>query len=195
MNILYVHGYGSKAYGETYYKLVEAIPEHKFFSTDYNQCNLTVALEELKTFIKENDISLVIGASLGGFMTMNLKGVSRIVVNPSLNPMNDIPESVNLVGCEELVKNISDYWDFEEMNLCTICYSTRDELFNSKYINDYKRLSTNTFEVDCGHRLNDVAIQQLKSFIIKHEDYVVEYVEGLKKFDEIFNEVAKNFYI
>ena len=95
MKLLYIHGYNGDPCGESFKNLKTACADnHELFTIDYTPDCPKNAIAEIASFVRENKIDVVIGASLGGFLAMNLYGVSRIVVNPCWNPAKEIIENI-----------------------------------------------------------------------------------------------------
>lgn len=91
--ILYVHGYNSS--GSTGRFMQKIFP--KYFS----ECEVIApkispyfkeAQEQIEEILRNNDIDLVIGTSLGGFMTLKIDNpkISKIVINPVFDPYVDL---------------------------------------------------------------------------------------------------------
>ena len=93
IRILYVHGYNGKPNGESFQKLAkyaevadfdgEKVEMHSF---DYDATEPFKAERELRKYYFENDIDLIIGSSLGGFIAACCEWARRIVVNPCWKP-------------------------------------------------------------------------------------------------------------
>ena len=93
MKILYVHGYNGDPYGESYNNLKNQCgTKHELHTIDYDPNKPIDAIKIINKYVDEHKIELIIGASLGGFLTMNVFGVSRIVVNPCWNPAIELPK-------------------------------------------------------------------------------------------------------
>lgn len=103
--ILYIHGYGSHGHtGESMEKFFKEkygiIVYHPQFSPYYDKARI-----EIDNFLKTHKIDLIIGTSLGGFMTLDTPGYFRIVVNPALdayNALRSIGVSEDIVNTYEL---------------------------------------------------------------------------------------------
>ena len=92
-NILYIHGYNSS--GSTGRILNELFK--KYYGDEVNvyspkiPANYFDARKVIDDFLKSNEIDLIIGTSLGGFMTLDTPGYFRISVNPTLMPFETLP--------------------------------------------------------------------------------------------------------
>lgn len=190
MKLLYVHGYNGNPYGDSYKNLKEACKEkHELFTIDYNPEDPREGIKHIKSFVKENKIDVVIGASLGGFLTMALYGVSRIVVNPCWNPAEELPK-IGYTGDIEvymkLLADLTDSLDFEEKNLCSGVFTTDDELLGTKYLNVFKEYFANTSIIKGGHRISkETANYIIKTILSMHTKHVDEFVTQLKAIDNV----------
>ena len=90
--ILYVYGYGGSASGSTVTMLKRLMPEgYSVEAFTYTQADCAKAREEIFEYIREHEIDMVIGSSLGGFITHTLQGMPRILVNPCWLPSVELP--------------------------------------------------------------------------------------------------------
>lgn len=91
--ILYIHGYNSS--GSTGKFMQEIFPKY------FPGCEVIApkispyfeeAREQIDEILKVNDIDLVIGTSLGGFMTLKINDtkIRKIVINPVFDPYVDL---------------------------------------------------------------------------------------------------------
>ena len=188
MKLLYVHGYNGDPYGDSYKNLKEAcLNDHELFTIDYNPEEPREAIKHIKAFIKENKIDTVIGASLGGFLTMNLYGVSRIVVNPCWDPAEELPK-IGYTGDREvyvkLLADLTNSLDIEEKNLCSGVFATEDELLGTKYLNTFQEYFVNTSIIKGGHKISEeMANYIIKTILPMHESAANEFVTKLKGMD------------
>lgn len=188
MKLLYIHGYNGNSYGDSYQHLKTACStKYDLYTIDYNPESPEQAIKDIHSFIKANNIDVVIGASLGGFLTMNLYGVSRIVVNPCWNPAEEIPKlgyNGDTKCYEMLLNRMIDNLDFEEKNLCSGVFVNDDELLGRKYVDVFKRYFTAQYDIEGGHRIS----QQMANDIINkvlplHVNNVNEFAVKLKAMD------------
>ena len=188
MKLLYVHGYNGDPYGDSYKNLKNACgSKHELYTFDYNPEFPIHAIKELFQFVKENKIDCVIGASLGGFLTMNLYGVSRIVVNPCWDPANELYQlryrGDNSVY-EELLDGMTETLDFEEKNLCTGVFSDHDELLGFTYLDNFQKYFETSWLVNGRHRIDkSMANDIINNILPKHDKKVTLFCNQLKKMD------------
>lgn len=95
MRILYLHGLGSGRNSRTAGILQNLLEEHEVLAPE-----IPIQPKEAFSFLKANytreTVDIVIGTSLGGFYTLLVPGVPRIMVNPALFPDEDIREKIGL---------------------------------------------------------------------------------------------------
>lgn len=82
VNILYVHGFRSSGNSSTSERLRRLLPHCKIISPDLpNDAKDAVAL--LKRLVQTENINVVVGTSMGGMLAQKLRGVPKVLVNPS----------------------------------------------------------------------------------------------------------------
>lgn len=188
MKLLYVHGYNGDPYGSSYQNLKNACGDyHELHTIDYNPEFPKHAIKDIWAYIKENKIDCVIGASLGGFLTMNLYGVSRIVVNPCWDPANELYKlgyrGDNSVY-EELLDGITETLDFEEKYLCSGVFSDKDELLGFTYLEKFQKYFETSWLVSGQHRIDkSMANDIINNILPKHNKKVKLFCNQLKEMD------------
>lgn len=188
MRLLYVHGYNGNPYGDSYQTLRTACSDrYELFTIDYDSEFPSQAISNIFAFIKENKIDVVIGASLGGFLTMNLYGVSRIVVNPCWNPAEELTKlgyNGNIKSYELLFDRMLDSLDFEEKNLCSGVFSADDELLGRKYVDVFKKYFAAQYDIVGEHRISEKMAQEIINNILPlHVRDVTDFTVKLKAMD------------
>lgn len=188
MRLLYVHGYNGNPYGYSYQTLRTACSDrYELFTIDYDSEFPSQAISNIFAFIKENKIDVVIGASLGGFLTMNLYGVSRIVVNPCWNPAEELTKlgyNGNIKSYELLFDRMLDSLDFEEKNLCSGVFSADDELLGRKYVDVFKKYFAAQYDIVGEHRISEKMAQEIINNILPlHVRDVTDFTVKLKAMD------------
>ena len=81
-NILYVHGFRSTGNSGTAKNLRELLPHCKVVSPDL-PVNAEEAVALLRKNCEEEKIDVVVGTSMGGMLAQKLRGMPKILVNPS----------------------------------------------------------------------------------------------------------------
>ena len=188
MRLLYVHGYNGNPYGDSYQNLKVACGDiHELFTMDYDCEHPDDVIRMISRFVKENRIDVVIGASLGGFLTMNLYGVSRIVVNPCWNPAEELPKlgyRGDTMCYEMLLDRMIDSLDFEEKNLCSGVFANDDELLGRKYVDVFKRYFAAQYDIVGGHRISQQMAHEIINRILPlHEHDATDFAVKLKAID------------
>ncbi len=95
--VLYIHGFNGKAKGGTYDGLVSFFkdkPDYRVISFPFPELHTDVekTQQQIERYIDENDISILVGASLGGFYTLTCRRpVFKVAINPCMLPSREIP--------------------------------------------------------------------------------------------------------
>ena len=69
-----------------------AIVLAQIFGMDYCQDDCALALEQIARTISEKNIDILVGSSLGGFLTILTTGIERYAVNPCYRPSAELPK-------------------------------------------------------------------------------------------------------
>jgi predicted esterase YcpF (UPF0227 family) len=106
MNILYLHGFGSK-FDPTSNKIVQlkTITEN-VFGVDIDWAKPPIdTISFIAQYIRENDIELIVGTSMGGWgaaVLGNMLGIPFVAINPAIEPnislLKYVGESVDYYG-------------------------------------------------------------------------------------------------
>ena len=157
--ILYIYGWGSNSDSRTGNILRRNLPEgYEVHTFTYNQHDAAEAMAQIRQFISDHDIGLVIGSSLGGFLALLQTGVPRVVVNPCLAPSVELP----LIGVphdiadtykpfEPLVRNS----DLEDNCLVGGLFASDDELLGQRYIPLFDKYYPSHIPFTGTHRLSE----------------------------------------
>ena len=161
--ILYVYGYNSSPVSSTMKALQKALPEYDFVSVKYDQMHPYLGIGTIEDYMSENEIRLVIGHSLGGFVVMLLENLcKKIAINPCMKPrvelpqLGDVPVSTiyDYQHLEEYVVNSPDWAKGSILGL----FGRNDELFS--YFDMFKEHYGSTYWVDAGHRLEEGKVDE-----------------------------------
>lgn len=142
INILYVYGFNSSENSSTFKSLKNNLDNTKYnvYCVNYPQHNPFKSVSFLNDFIKTNKIDIVVGSSLGGFITLNLNAKYRIVCNPALEAGDDIKPlgaELNMVKLYNQLKQEEVWIKKPKNNVLTLgLFGTNDELFKHKNIFD-----------------------------------------------------------
>lgn len=167
IKILYVHGYNGKANGESFQKLAkyaevadfggEKVEMHSF---DYEATIPFKAERALRKYYFENDIDLIIGSSLGGFIAASCEWARRIVVNPCWKPSVELPK-VGYTGPTEayglMEEHLGCFAEKGDGELCIGCFAEADELLGTKYKDAFSEHFKETYVIPGGHHLSEEA--------------------------------------
>lgn len=172
--ILFVYGYGGSP-ESTFCRLIrEALPteEYRVFCPEYPQEDIDATRRFLTGFIEQEGIDLVIGTSLGGFITLSLDiTIPRIVINPCMEPNQELrqlkprdghPEDKN--ASEEMLSGYGKYENgvkkgaYNRSPRIIGLFAENDELFGTKYKKSFKAYYDNALSLPGGHHGNPDAI-------------------------------------
>lgn len=86
--ILYIYGYGSSPKSNTYEWLKDNLPNTKVYCYKYEQADPENSIPYLCSLVRELNIDIVIGSSLGGWYAMHVASICSL---PSMliNPVTD----------------------------------------------------------------------------------------------------------
>ena len=160
-NILYIHGLGSDANSTTYKYLCELLPNHNVITDSFDLLNPVNTLNKINQMIRVNHIIRVIGSSLGGFYTLCCdSSVGKIVINPCLDPVKEVPKLTNEVTDATLdqfarMKNNMVHDIDMEVRLFTYgIFGKNDELFSYRELfSEQYGFKDNVLQVDANHKL------------------------------------------
>lgn len=114
--ILYVYDFGELPESNRYQELKDNINNKRYevLSDFYAQYDPKAALYDIKNYIKENHIDIVIGEKLGGYIVSLLdRNVKRILINPLYNPIKEFNDYTTTTkdaeGNDITVKSIPDH--------------------------------------------------------------------------------------
>lgn len=157
--LLYIYGYGGSATGSTITMLKRLMPEgYSIEAFTYTQADCTIARHEIIDYIKRHEIDLVLGSSLGAFITLTLTGVPRIAINPCWKPSEVLPK------IDAPADLVATYAKFEEMiehptdpQLVQAYFADNDELLGNKYVECYQQCygASRCHSIASGHHLSE----------------------------------------
>ena len=190
--VLYVHGYGSNENSSSGKLFQEVFGEEvKVHTVTYDPSTPVEAIAKIRKYSRENDINLMIGSSLGGFMVMNCVGSLGIVINPCVKPSVELPKIGYSGPIEDYItleNELKDAVDWEDMDSCYGCFAPEDEILGLKYKAEFKKIYNLTCEIPGGHRVTREAAEKiaheivpefLKSIDAWHEGYRKLIDEGI----------------
>lgn len=98
IKILYVFGYNDNPEGEKFQSIKNRLDKKKFtiISDYYAQYSPKEAKYDLENLIKDNNIDIVIGEELGGYLVSLLDNyIKKIVLDPLIDPINNLQQYKN----------------------------------------------------------------------------------------------------
>ena len=155
--LLYVHGYNGSPYGSSYHHLKEACGDtYELHTIDYAPTQPKEAIRTIRQYVQEHGINVVIGASLGGFLTLQLSGLTRVVVNPCWDPAVELPKVGYTGPINEYVDILSSFLkthNDEDRHLCTGCFADGDELLGTQYKAIFAKYFDKVYSISDGHKI------------------------------------------
>lgn len=97
--VLYVHGFASSGQSGTVKRLREVMPQAKVVAPDI-PIHPDEAIALLREVCRQEQPALIIGTSMGGMYTEQLRGYDRICVNPALE-MGETMKSHGMTGTQQ----------------------------------------------------------------------------------------------
>ena len=156
-----IYGYGGSASGSTVTMLKRLMPEgYSVEAFTYTQADCAKAREEILAYIREHDIDLVMGSSLGGFITHTLKGVPRILINPCWLPSEVLPSigaPAELVATYAPFEKWAEEHAAEGHSLVHAFFADADELLGDKYVSAFLHHypESHCHRISSGHHLSE----------------------------------------
>lgn len=141
MNIMYIHGFGSKwKPNSDKVKTLSQIGKVSGVTMPYDLPSSGV-YQSYKSYIINNDIDLVVGTSLGGFWSAYMgskMGIPFVAINPAINPKSTLNKYQGVgetyygepYNLEQAV--INEYPDFPTSGAGLILLDMGDKVLNSK---------------------------------------------------------------
>lgn len=158
--ILYMHGYGSNA-KTAKARLVEGMES---FTIDYDANSYEDTYKFYENIINNNDVTLIVGHSLGGYWALKIGNkyeIPVILVNPSLFPtvISGYPPCT-----DDDTVNKSHRFAYLEMG---------DEVIDMVEVSDFLEGTTSIYEVRGGHHRIQFQQNKLKDFINTCLNYII----------------------
>lgn len=158
MNILYVHGFGSKFSGDSEkIKSLSKIGNLTGFDYDYTASPVNT-VKTLKDVMIEADTDILVGTSLGGWYAAvvgSKLGVPFVSINPAIDPVNSLSKHVGN-GADHYGRgyyldpeNVADYnlFEFPTNGHGIALIDMGDEVINPNAINEINPLfAVHSFE-------------------------------------------------
>lgn len=180
-NILFIYGYGGSPHSRFCTLIREALStdEYNVLCPQYPQEDCCQANDFLHKYIDENNIDLVIGTSLGGFIALILDTrVPTIVLNPCMVPSVELPKLEPRPDHPDDVRPsaemIATYKPFEPLafnkeaikrRLIVGVFAENDELLEMKYKDEFIDCYDRVRYMPGGHHGNKEAIPSIVSVV------------------------------
>lgn len=100
-SILYIHGFNSAGNAWKAQKLIQYFPDYNIVAPtlDYYTQSPDVLIAQLRKEIDSNDISMIVGTSLGGMLTMYMSALcdlKALAINPASRPNESLRQFVGV---------------------------------------------------------------------------------------------------
>lgn len=169
MKIAYIHGYKGSAYGTSFENIKEALGDDaELIGVEYDETDYYTSRESILEFIEKEKPDMLIGSSLGGFLTMTIPGIDKIVINPCVWPNVELPK---LGASEEFVKTFFDnledrvYKDKQTYGI----FGIDDEILGLKYFAEFMALwGVDSYLVNSGHQISKEGAKKIPVIIKRH---------------------------
>ena len=98
MTVMYIHGYGSDGNATKGRMLRKMLPQCSVVSPtfDYDHCTPWQIQEQIREAVVQNDVSMIVGSSFGGYHTLCATAFFHGVVW-AINPVHDVEATVRRV--------------------------------------------------------------------------------------------------
>lgn len=177
--ILYIHGFASSGNSGTAMEIQRLLPDCRVISPDL-PVDPFEAFDMLSRIVRDELVDIAVGTSMGGMFANLLRGIPRLLVNPSFHVSESMRKKIGTVkffklradGATEfqVTEALCDrYQDLqsrqfdslsEEVKRNTFAlFGTEDTTVNCK--EEYLRHYGDSYKIiPCGHRLTDEAIHR-----------------------------------
>ncbi len=192
--ILYIHGFNGNPKGGTFDGLVDYFSGTEFQVISFPFPDLHTDVEKtqrlIEKYVDENDVKIIVGASLGGFYTLCCeRSVFKIAINPCMIPSKEIELLKDRTTGENISidKNMIAKWKaMEEYNLkeefrqAVAIFGKEDKTFHNGEECNYKNLFDKIFP---SARMKSVMVDGFHSLTAK------QISEGMEKVLKFFCEI------
>lgn len=178
INVFYVWGYGGSPMSNSVKYLQDALgKEYKVISDYYAQYNPEEAIKDINYFIKKHKIDILVGSSLGGYITLQIPNIKRVIINPCLYPNIELPLLKDEEGNEAVPAHIvefyekfisnHDVWENFNNDETVFVMGNNDELFGMKYFDEITKHSNKVKISEQGHHNTETSLREYVAPIIK----------------------------
>lgn len=196
--LLYIHGYNGSPEGSSCQLFRKYMPQDEWqvIGMDYTQDDCDVALREIRETIEREGIDLVVGSSLGGFLTLLTTGIERIVINPCYSPSIELPKlgphnglpapSKEMIATYEAFEPQLKTFGDEERFLITGYFAEDDELLDDRYQDVFEEDVRGFYDIPGGHHVCEEAVKIIcRPFIPEYQYLKRAHKESFKNKESI----------
>lgn len=162
--LLYIHGYNGSPNGHSRTLFDELKPEGwEVLGMDHDETDCAKALCQIRDTIEREQIDVVAGSSLGGFLTLLTTGIRRYVINPCYSPSAELPKlrfldelptpSSALVATYQVYEPHLKSFSPVEKSLITGFFASADELLADRYLLPFTHDVSAPIPIPGGHHL------------------------------------------
>lgn len=167
-NILYLDG--SNTQSETVQKLQNLVDKEfgkgqvSVRCIDYTQEDCKKVVVEIKQYCRDNQIDVIVGSALGGFLALCITNFRRIVINPRIPHPTEFQSETTAKTYEEIVKTLEPLLnDIEEHMLIHTIFDRQDKSLSDKDIEHTRHIAGSDCEfVNCNDEALKAVVAQLK---------------------------------
>lgn len=178
LNVFYVWGYGGSPDSKTVKNLKELLgKKYNVISDYYAQYNPEEAIKDIKYYIEQYKIDILVGSSLGGYIVLQIPGIKKVIINPCLYPNIELPLLKDEEGDDAVPAHIIDFyekyisnhdvWENFNNDETVFVMGNNDELFGMKYFDEITEHSNNVKISEQGHHNTKTSLKEYVVPIIK----------------------------
>ncbi len=181
-NILYIHGLkreNSSEESRTATILREALDTKQYcvIAPTFSP-NGVAAVKKMRKLISKHQIEIIIGSSLGGFITLCCKeierifinqSITRIVINPCIRPDIEMPKRNNKGIANSYSTLLNLIWEDitpEKQERTIGIFSNNDELFS--YREEFLQHYQNVVDIEDGHRISEENVRDVVAKLVEN---------------------------
>lgn len=129
MTIMYIHGYGSNGNATKGQLLRTMLPQCRVVSPtfDYLHCTPWQIQKQIHDYVKEEDVSMLVGSSFGGYHALCATALFRGPVW-AVNPVHDVVSTIGRV----IINSLSSQGSHLDMDLLDVYSDFNDKVFCSQ---------------------------------------------------------------
>lgn len=151
--ILWIHGFAGCPDNMHVKEMRKHYPEYEWYSIEVDH-HAKASMEKINSFVRENDVCLVAGTSLGGYYAMCAEyDGPKLVVNPVANPVRDLKQFVGKccykpgrpdgqTEFEFTEEMLNEFGELHYGNLYNVLchYTAHDQVLGEEIKKDYEQM-------------------------------------------------------